>query len=287
MLSAMVVAKAQQVSPVSQSAAFGSLGITAYERSDYGNAFLFLTTAVYDARVLDGTAFPDSWAAVYLARMYYTADGVAQDLPLACALYEVAARRNEAESGDPNSRAKFKRILGSDPCALIGGSSNDEVRALIQGCLLPGVVRVEFPLIGGLAIIDRLGVHTQIGDVRRDDHLPGFDNCESLTVPPITHTQLVVQYKSSVRTREFVHFFSWQSARRGDHIIRTIRWNLFELGAFGIRLGTIQRLGESIDTAYPTAASALELGDAAVIRQNDDGEVEWALARWKLHGVIH
>lgn len=54
-------------------------------------------------------------------------DGVSRDLPLACALYEQAVRTTEAELGDSNARAKFRRVIGADPCLLAGGSESPEV----------------------------------------------------------------------------------------------------------------------------------------------------------------
>jgi hypothetical protein len=203
---------AQRHEPPSTSSAFGAIGIAAYEDGDYLAAKDWLSAAVYDAGIMDVQGEPDAWATLYLARMHYFGHGVPQNSSLACALFEKAVRTNIRVSDDSNSRAKFKRVLGGDPCPLAGAFSSDEVKALWNGCFWPGLVPATFSIENGSITIEPGHVQVQRGEHRWESPLMGAINaCQTVIITPFGHVQ--VSNRTGTSNRDFVYVFGIESTR--------------------------------------------------------------------------
>jgi hypothetical protein len=283
MLSARSIAQLRQ--PPSNSNAFGAIGIAAYEQGDFQRAKYWLEAAVYDASIIDAGGQPDPWAALYLARMHYFGDGVARDESLACALFETAVRNNQAMYGDSNSRAKFKRILGGDPCPLAGAFSSEEVKALWNGCFWPGLVPAQFPIANGLMTIDHGRVQAQVGEHHWESSFPGFNGCQTIFITPFGHVQLSNRDGTSVR--DFVYLFGIEGSREGVQIVRTLRWYLLEVVADQLRVRATESVERLKDVRSPAVVQRPELLDGVTLRERPDGTVEWALPAWHLEGSLH
>jgi hypothetical protein len=217
MPSTKFIAQAHQ--PPSNSNAFGALGIAAYEQGDFRGAKYWLEAAVYDARVIDPGGQPDPWAALYLARMQYVGDGVARDESLACALFETAVRNYQGTSADSNARAKFKRLLGGDPCPIAGAFSSEDVRALHNGCFWPGLLPAQFAVADGWMNINHGRVEAQVGDRHWESQLAGIDGCQTVVITPFGHAQLS---KPDGSVRDFAYLFGIEGSREGVQVVRTL-----------------------------------------------------------------
>ncbi len=267
----------------SHSNALGALGIAAYEQGEFKGAKYWLEAAVYDARVIDAGGQPDPWAALYLARMQYVGDGVARDESLACALFETAVRNYQGVSGDSNTPAKFKRVLGGDPCPIAGAFSSEDVRALHNGCFWPGLLPAQFPIAYGWMKINHGRVEAQVGDHHWESQFGGFNGCQTIVITPFGHVQLSNPDGS---VRDFVYLFGIEGSREGVQIVRTLRWYLFEVVPDQLRVRTIESVEKLKDVRSPALVPRPELLDGVTLREGRDGTVEWALPAWHLEGPL-
>jgi hypothetical protein len=276
---------AQRTGPPSNSAAFGAIGIAAYENGDYETARYWLQSAVYDFAVLDpGSHTPDPWATLYLARMHYFGEGLERDITLACSLYETAARANEGLTGDSLSRAKFRRILGADPCPAAGPFSTEELRALHNGCFWPGLSRAEFAIDNGSLTIEHGLVEAQVGEHHWESVFVGFNGCQTIVITPFGHLQ--VRDPAGRSARDFVHLFVIEGTREGAQIVRTLRWYLWEVIPDQLRIRTAQSVERLQDVRTPALVPRPELLDDVALRAGPDGTLEWALPAWHLAGSL-
>ncbi len=275
---------AQSGQPASNSNTFGTIGIAAYEQGDLRTAKYWLEAAVYDARVMDAGGQPDPWAALYLARMHYFGEGVPRDESLACALFETAVRNNEGMYGDSNSRAKFKRVLGADPCPAAGAFSSQDVRALHNGCFWPGLLPATLSIANGWMTIEHGWIQAQAGDHHWESPFAGFNGCQTVVITPFGHAQ--VSNRDNTSARDFVYLFGIEGSREGVQIARTLRWYLFEVMADQLRLRAAESVERLKDVSSPAVAQRVELLDSVTLREGRDGTVEWELPAWHLKGSL-
>jgi hypothetical protein len=264
--------------------AFSTLGIAAYEAGYPAAALSWLNAAVYDSRIAEGVSSPDPWATLYLARMHYLGEATPADPSLACALFETAVRDQQGSAADPNTRAKFLRIIGADPCVAVGGSSAPEVRALMSECFLPGVSPSRFNLPTGSLVIDRMGAHIRSGDHLEESHLPGFDGCNVVALPPFFLAE--IPGNDSYPARYFAYMFGWQSNREQNQIVRRLRWYLYEVGTFGIRLSTDETISEQLGVPFPGLEPLPDALSTAVFRRQRNGDLTWTLPAWDRQGTV-
>jgi len=220
---------------------------------------------------------------VYLARMHYFGDGIERDADLACALYEHAIRINETAFRDPNSRAKFRRILSVNPCQMTQGAASAEIRALVDGCFWPGMTHAQFATSAGLVTIDRSGVTVQTEEREQQSRLIGVSGCTTLFVTPFAHQE--VNDSSSTKAKNLFYVFGYEGAYEGSNIVRTLHWYLFELVNNELQLRTNQSVDRLQDVRSPAVTQHPELLSNVNLRAGNN-TVEWSLSAWHLKGSV-
>lgn len=276
-----------QAAAVASNGQLTSIGISAYEQGDFKTALSALKTAVYNSTIQEEAfASIDIRAAAYLSRMLVAGEGGPPDRPLACALYAVAIRQSEARGPNTQGAAMINGIIKSDPCERSSPDTEREVRALMNGCFLPGISGSTFTLDNGWISIDRTGIHLQLGDISREEGLPDVGSCGFATLPVAFSEVRFQDGNGDQAVRYFLHFFTWKSEKKRDTIARELRWYLIELGAAGIKVPVMRTLADIVDKTFPSLELPVELENSVVLEPASDSRVHWVLKPWHAEGYV-
>jgi hypothetical protein len=261
--------------PASPSAATAE-GMAAYHRGDFATAMAILKPIVYDVSPDRRPPFGDPWATAYVAQMFRRGEGVATDWPLSCALF--------------NSVWAYTRGLGPEGYGTIPfvdegirevclPEFQPEVNALRMACYLDGVTHREFVLDGDSWLVaDRRGFHIDLGGGEYRD-VPMSMWCHDVVVS-LTQADVSVQSKWSAARMHFLELFKWANGidETSGSIVRQLHWIVYGVRGAHIAPVTDQTMLTMIGGPYPTLEMPPGIRQAAVLRLNDAGQVEWAVA---------
>ena len=278
LIPALVLSAAALAGPASVPAPAVVAGMAAYGRGDFATALEILKPIVYDASASgDPRASPDPWAVAYLAQMFRRGQGTPPDWPLSCALFNDIW---EYEYG----RQRGLR-LADPPIPFVADGIKEvclpeiqlEVAALRSGCYLDGVARLEFVLDGGAwIVVDRRGFHLDFAGEHRDVGLSM--RCHEVLVS-LTEAAVSIPHGSSNRRIHFLELFKWTIGfdASSGHIVRQLHWIVYDVRGTDLAAAADQIVWTVIDGPYPSTDMPSGVRDAAVLRLNAAGDVEWLL----------
>jgi hypothetical protein len=164
-------------------------------------------------------------------------------------------------------------------------SQDAEVVALKTFGFLDGVTRHEFLLDGGARIVmDRLGFHLDLAGEHSDTSLSM--RAHEVMVS-ITHPDLSVRRGPDKQRAHFLELFKWTNRIGDGHIVRDLHWIILEVRGVDLAVAMDQSIWTVIDGPYPSAEMPTGVREAAVLRVNAAGDVEWIVKGDSLkRGVI-
>ena len=248
--------------------------IAAYDRGDFKTALEILKPIVYDAST-DSLSAPHAWGSAYLAQMYRRGEGTLPDWPLSCALFNDAwmyGRLRGPGSVDPP--IPFVADGMKEVCL---PGNEEEVMALRSACFLDGVTRHEFVLDGGArVVVDRRGFHLDFAGEHRD--VPLSMACHQ-TMVSLTEADVSIVDRASNRRVHFLELFKWTNGfdRSHSHIVRELHWTVYAVKGLDLAAASDRIVLTATDGPYPSAEMPPGVRDAAVLRLNAAGNVEWIL----------
>lgn len=250
-------------------------GIAAYERGDFDKAFAILKPFVFDLPPdLNRESPPEPFATFYLARMFWRGEGTAVDLPLACVLYGFATTALTERVGRDHPLTTMAMEESKSPCHP-GNLDREEMDGLLGCPLRDGITRTVIELAaGGSVVVDRAGFQVSANGETARTPARGTCGKHEVTVS-VTGTRL----QAGARPRDFIEMFVWISAASGrdNHIRRELQWLIFEVVRTKVVLRLAQPLLYVFDTPYPSAQMPDGVREAAVLRVNEAGAVEFTV----------
>src|SRR4029453_15954794 len=99
--------------------------------------------------------------------------------------------------------------------------------------------------------------------------------------------QVTVERDGRTSRRYFLQFFTWQSVRDREHVTRTLRWVLVEVGSTRpARVVAAEQLAKLVDVPYPTLTAPAGLLESVTIGTAEGGRVEWVMEALNKRGVF-
>ena len=268
---ALAAAEPPAAPPVHPTAA---AGIAAYERGTFDEAFSSLKPFVFDLPPnLNRESPPDPFAALYLARMYARGQGTAIDTPMASVLYSFATRGLIERLGRDHALTSAAIEESKATFDLATLADRDDVDALLGCPFRDGVERTVIDLHGGgSVVVDRAGFQVSANGETARTPARGTCGKHEVTVS-VTGTRL----QAGARPRDFIEIFVWISAGGGDHIRRELQWRIYEVVKSRVVLRLAQPMRYVYDTPYPSAEMPEGVRDAAILRVDEAGGVEFTV----------
>lgn len=251
-------------------------GIVAFDRGDFGTAFAILKPLVYEASHEMPPRLPDPFAMAFLGQMLRRGDAAPADWPLSCALFRLAFHAAAERWPSPERPPIPFAAKGIGEVCL--PEQQDEVNALMSSGFRDGVTRQQFDFDDSVrVVVDRLGFHLDSGAEHRDIDLlavRGGDVAISITQAAVSATD------ERSRRRHFLELFKWTSHFDSveGHVVRAVHWMVFEVRGADVAIAMDQPILTVLDGAYPSPELPAGVRDAAVLRLDASGDVEWL---WK------
>jgi hypothetical protein len=253
-------------------------GIAAYERGDFEQAFSILRPFVFDLPPdLNLQSPPEPFATFYLARMFLRGEGTNVDSAMACVLYNFATMGLIQRIGRDHLTTKTAMEESKSACDASTLGNREELDGLLGCPFRDGVTHTVINLAGGgSVVVDRGGFHVSAnGETVRTSPRATCGKHE-VTVS-VSGTRLQAASGAGPRTRDFVEMFVWVSASADGHVRRELQWRIFEI----VRTKAVLRLAQPMlyvfDTPYPSTEMPDGIRDAAILRVNDLGAVEFTV----------
>ena len=253
-------------------------GIAAYERGDFETAFSILKPFVFDLPPdLNRESPPEPFATLYLARLYSRGQGTAADAAMASVLYNFATMGLIERLGRNHAMTAAAIEEGKSTFDLATLTDRDEVDGLLGCPFRDGVERTVIDLQGGgSVVVDRAGFQVSAnGETVRTSPRATCGKHE-VTVS-VSGTRLQAAGPAGPRARDFIEMFVWISGSSERHIRRELQWRIFEVVKTKVVLRLAQPMLYVFDTPYPSTEMPDGIRDAAILRVNDLGAVEFTV----------